>query len=282
MMGIREDLLDCSLYIYDSEVSAMAGERVGGCGFFIGVPLPNDCPLIQLYAVTNKHVINGDCTTLRVNTNSGGFDVVGTRREDWVEHPSGDDVVACPIDLSQAHKLNFIPIQEVLAKEDLVKMRIGLGETTILIGRFVNHEGRQQNRPTVRFGSISSMPNEPLDLGNGRFQESYLVEVRSIGGYSGSPVFVAHPLMTFPAIAGQLMASFSLLGIDCGHLEDCSYVEELVHGTWAPRDTLRSVGNTGMAYVLPSWRIREVLDSPLLAAMREKDADNYFRDNRSG
>jgi hypothetical protein len=50
------------------------------------------------------------------------------------------------------------------------------------------HEGRQKNSPTARFGNIAQMPNEPVIIK--RFeQECFLVEARSIGGYSGSPVF---------------------------------------------------------------------------------------------
>lgn len=62
-----------------------------------------------------------------------------------------------------------------------------------VVGRFVNAEGRQKNLPTLRFGNIAQSPQEKIkqDRVFGSFeQESYLVEARTISGYSGSPVCV--------------------------------------------------------------------------------------------
>jgi hypothetical protein len=56
----------------------------------------------------------------------------------------------------------------------------------------VNHEGKQRNLPSARFGNIAQMPGEPIEF-DGLSQESFLVEARSVAGYSGSPVFVYLP-----------------------------------------------------------------------------------------
>jgi hypothetical protein len=47
--------------------------------------------------------------------------------------------------------------------------------------------------PIVRHGNVAMLPTEQVqtDLG---YTDAYLVEVRSIGGLSGSPVFVRHTI----------------------------------------------------------------------------------------
>src|SRR5260370_1057024 len=74
------------------------------------------------------------------------------------------------------------------------------GGSGFLVGRFVNHEGRQKNSPSVRFGNLAMMPGEPVYHKHSESQgeESFLVDIRTISGYSGSPVFVmARTLDTF-------------------------------------------------------------------------------------
>jgi hypothetical protein len=50
--------------------------------------------------------------------------------------------------------------------------------------------GRQRNIPIVRIGNVASMPHEPVATKNRGAIEAYLVEARSVGGLSGSPVLV--------------------------------------------------------------------------------------------
>jgi hypothetical protein len=62
-------------------------------------------------------------------------------------------------------------------------------------GRGVHHRlvreshGRHQNVPIVRVGNFASYPAEQIQTGFGRM-DAFLIEARSIGGLSGSPVFV--------------------------------------------------------------------------------------------
>lgn len=50
------------------------------------------------------------------------------------------------------------------------------------LGRFVTHDGKQRNLPTVRFGNLATMPWEPVLTERGLRQESFLVEARSLSG----------------------------------------------------------------------------------------------------
>jgi hypothetical protein len=66
MPRIDDRFLDCSLYLYVSEVEAEQGRRQGGSGFLAAVPgfgggwlLGGKCPqpdFHHCYAITNRHV----------------------------------------------------------------------------------------------------------------------------------------------------------------------------------------------------------------------------------
>src|SRR5206468_3965471 len=59
-------------------------------------------------------------------------------------------------------------------------------------GLFTQRHGTQKNIPIVRIANIAAMPEEPLqDENSGKEYSAYLIEARSIGGLSGSPVFMA-------------------------------------------------------------------------------------------
>jgi hypothetical protein len=59
MPRIRDEILDCVIYLYRSVHEAEEGINIGGSGFLVGVACeslgPNDA---HVYAITNKHVID--------------------------------------------------------------------------------------------------------------------------------------------------------------------------------------------------------------------------------
>jgi hypothetical protein len=193
---IDDDYLDCTIYLYPSERDAEAGTRSGGSGFLVGI-LTEDLPINVwiIYAVTNKHVVEGGNSVVRLRTKDGVHSVKPIDERAWMYHPDGDDLAVCSIEFDWgAIKSSFIARDAFLDKVRATRFNIGAGDEAFVVGRFINHEGRQQNLPTARFGCIAQMPIEPVKQpGTGFDQESFLVEIRSIGGYSGSPVFVNIP-----------------------------------------------------------------------------------------
>jgi hypothetical protein len=154
-----------------------------------------------------------------------------------------------------------------------------------MVGRFLNHEGKQRNLPSVRFGNIAQMPNEKIrqEFRNNFDQESFLVECRAIGGFSGSPVFVYiaeyenewRPA-ALPRIAGGLPPR--LLGIEWGILSKWEPVCD-AHGRPVGRpqpDSLQVDTNSGMMGVVPAWKLAEILNLPIFADQRKKDEDEFF------
>ena len=110
-------------------------------------------------------------------------------------HQDGDDLAVCELDISSAiYKFKFLPLNWFLTKEVIDEHSIGPGDDVFMVGRFVDHAGHQHNTHRVRFGHISMMPGEPIyNRERGMYQISFLIEMFSHGGFSGSPVFVHIP-----------------------------------------------------------------------------------------
>jgi len=85
MPRIRDEFLDCVIYLYPDRSAAETGEKNWRERLLVGVQskgLPQN--FWFLYAVTNKHVINGGATTIRFTTTDGKTDVLETDERAWV------------------------------------------------------------------------------------------------------------------------------------------------------------------------------------------------------
>jgi hypothetical protein len=90
------------------------------------------------------------------------------------------------------------------ATDEVVREKnIGAGDDVFVAGLLVHHPGAARNLPIVRLGAIAAMPEDPVGLATGTDVVT-LVEVHSIGGLSGSPVFVHLPVLR-DAPAGQVL-----------------------------------------------------------------------------
>jgi hypothetical protein len=274
---IDNQILDCVVYLYPSVAAAEAGESAGGTGFLVSIPSEVAENGFYLYAVTNSHVIREAASpVVRLNTKEGGTDIAALSQGDWVRHQDGDDIEACNLVLTNPAVYEYKSISvEMFLTESLVEERdIGPGDDVYMAGRFVTHEGRQRNTPTVRFGNISMMPWEPIRHPRGHDQESFLVETRSLGGYSGSPVFV-HVIANVnrPDGQGGLYASGAggvwLLGVDWGHLPIYEKVKQENKKDEVPEGWMVE-SNSGQMAVVPAWRLRELLNQEDFVAERER------------
>lgn len=297
MPWIDPSYLECTVYNYPSEKEAEDGDRVGGTGFVVGFYLGerSDRPRpVVLCVVTNKHVIDAGNTTIRLNTLDGKKDIVALDGVRWYTHPNGDDLAVCPINFSPLHKPVYynIPSDAFLTKETIAKYEIGPGDDVFIVGRFVNHEGKQRNLPSLRFGNIAQMPWEPIKI-DGRDQESFLIEGRSISGYSGSPVFVYLPQqmpganwnrdalkmvkegkLRIPGVSKArvdvpILLGPWLLGIDFCHIRWDEKIWSKI--TKKPvSDDWFIKSNTGMMGVIPAWKLMEILEGPEMKPVVEE------------
>lgn len=273
--------------MYPSVEEAEAGERAGGTGFLVGVPSEVHSGVTYQYAVTNSHVIReGNSPVIRLNTQDGGTDFLPLSRDDWVHHQYGDDLAVCPLEFSlDTHKFSLLTQDWFITKEEMEEYDIGPGEDVFMVGRFIQHEGGQRNTPVVRFGNISMMPWEPVTNMRGIKQESFLVEMRSLSGFSGSPVFVHIPPFAFRPGKGALevAAYFWLLGVDWGNFPIYEKVREGKGGNEPVEEGWVVRSNSGQAMVVPAWQLQELLDQKDLAVARKRKDDEIKREQeRSG
>jgi hypothetical protein len=135
---------------------------------------------------------------------------------------------------------------------------------------FLNAQATSKTSPVIRSGIIAALPEEPIEAQVGRFGKivklkfnAYLGEVRSIGGLSGSPVFVCveHFRKPRPEGSGRPVLQgvgyrIFLLGLIRGHFHYESQASFITGTANRPKD-IEQV-NMGMALITP---IQDVLDT---------------------
>ncbi|HYT37790.1 MAG TPA: hypothetical protein VEL49_11495 [Ktedonobacteraceae bacterium] len=122
---------------------------------------------------------------------------------------------------------------------------ISIGDETYTVGLYSLVPGRNDNVPVIRVGNIAMMPGEPIKCADNIERELYLIEMRSIAGLSGSPVFAL----------SQVTNTYFLIGMIHGH-----------HTIKESETTL----HTGMALVTPIRRLLEILNQPELVELRQE------------
>lgn len=157
-----------------------------------------------------------------------------------------------------------------------------------MVGRYSPQEGTEANTPVVRYGHIALMNKEPLKHEYYGEQESFMVEMRSIGGYSGSPV-MAYKRPYSPKygegegtpgvkLVGDLKQR--LLGMDWGHFDERVLLEYDVNGHRV-KTTMVAKRGSAMAGVVPAWHIMELLMHPKLVEARKMDDERIDKESSS-
>ncbi len=274
MPRIDDDLLNCVIYLYPSEQDAVAGTAAGGSGVLGGVEVGNGDGSKgnphRLFVVTNKHVRATGNLFARLNTKNGEVSVVDLASERWFDHPDGDDLTVCPINLQpEVHKVHFITEARWVDKAFMTDMDIGLGEDVFSVGRVIGVDGKSLNTPTVRFGNIAQLPLSAIEA-DGKQQDCFLVEMRSLPGFSGSPVFVeVAKYVHFPGSDKFKLAKYGgirivaaniLLGLDFCHVTRSEKVIEKNNPDNPNGATSFYINtNSGIAGVIPAWKIDDIL-----------------------
>ncbi len=126
---------------------------------------------------------------MRLNVGAAPAILFQTRVADWYFHTDPTvDVAVVPISLGDVDRRAYTT--ELLATSTVMEReRIGVGDEVFLVGMFIHQMGQKRNIPIVRVGNIAAMPEEPVRTSMGMMETS-LLESGSIGGLSGSPVFV--------------------------------------------------------------------------------------------
>jgi hypothetical protein len=305
---IEDRLLKAVIYLYESEGAADSGAP-GGSGFLVGEP----CAIpeaVFLFAVTNAHVAK-PCPVVRT---AGPRDkrVFLRKESDWYRHPEQDDVVVTPIGFAPKDARDFYldyvprdwfvtPENFTLASHDVNDARarglpvvapelgyewphqpigwpFGPGEEVVMLGRFLGYDGTDENKPAARFGHLAMSSTVPIKHPWGFTQSSFLVECRSVTGFSGSPIFIYRVQTT---VAAGLLAIGSdrggkdaprLLGLDWGNLDRVGRNDYAID--WTEADAAASFPRrSGMMVAVPAWRLAELLDSEEVQDVKRKAED---------
>lgn len=250
--------------------------KYAGTGFFVGEEIELGS---FIYLVTAKHVIVGikqksiDAKVyIRINDTKGGSKLVPSNVSDWNEHPTDSSVDASVLWWTPNEMFDFIfLVTKMAATTSVIKQNsIGIGDEVFIIGLFVSHIGKNRNIPIARVGNLAAMTEEKIDTRDFGSIEAYLIEARSIGGLSGSPVFVT---VTGNRMGGELPKAGDIL-FTTGTQH---YLLGLIHGHWdrsenavdgVSQDIDGGQVNMGIAIVVPITKVLEIINQPKWVEIR--------------
>ena len=201
-VGVHDEIRNCIAFL--GWRNERGGFNVEGTAFFIAFV---EEYFSFRYLVTAGHVLwpsrwrvdskphaNID---VRVSTKGGVPYIGATKIDDWFFHQDKRmDICATPIaspapgSVNEDAVVTFLRLPEIaLIDERLESPGIEVGDEIFMPGAFIGRVGERKNIPIVRTGNICAMPEEPISSGSPK-AKAYLIETRSLGGASGSPIFV--------------------------------------------------------------------------------------------
>jgi len=315
MPKIPASVINDVFYLYANVEDAKSSRNPGGTGFiaeYTGVHGRYLGPTKYYYGVTNWHVACADgFSVIRLNTKDGATDIIEFGPEEWQFLPDKHDVAAIPLTLdADLHDISTIGTHFFLEEPDeRFEPTVGVGEDVFMIGLFVDHAGFTTNVPSARFGNVSMLPSKKalIKQPNDYWGESYVIDMHSRTGFSGSPVFAFRTFgsdltqgafgthfdelrLDFANIgfmpeyydapsraSGSIRAPtlFRFLGIHWGQFPEKWELKEKSRLKESRRKDLIVDGGyvegmSGMTCVIPAWHIMEVLDMPVLKGPREE------------
>lgn len=238
---------------------------LAGSMFFLGKDIPETKRVGSVYGITAKHVIDNirktglDRVWLRLNLKSGEAQWFETLLSEWFSHPSDPtiDVAIRPIGLGDNLDHLVYPHSLCVTDEKMNEHQIGLGDEVFITGLFRHHHGSKRNIPIVRVGNLACMTEERITTSAFGEMDAYLIEARSIGGLSGSPVFLNLGLSRVVNNTMRLGGGPQqfLFGLIHGHYDVKAGELDATSST----DDQEKHVNTGIAMVVPMHNIFKVV-----------------------
>jgi hypothetical protein len=243
--------------------------------------------LIFSYLVSSRHVVRDffanrpdKSLSVRVQRKSGLYPArFETAPSDWRDHPDPKvDITVFEVpwhiwnekDDLDVIGLNIPDLQQL--SDALEQGGFGLGSEVFIPSAYIHVPGETQNIPIVRFGHVSAMPSEPLRV-LATAPPAFLIETRSLGGMSGSPVlFHTDPYRMGPRKSAithpenntiRLHPAF-LIGIHIGTYPGqfrSDWTEDIIGAD--------ERFNSGISIVLPVAQIAEAINQPFFGQARQ-------------
>ena len=305
MPALPRRVMNATVFLYRTEAEARSGSPTGASGFIVGLrPLREELKINghptawHLYAVTAGHVIAQDARVMRWTIWPAGIHSPTITTGDvftppWISHEVADLAIA-PLGMTVSPPIHYrlLPFIDSawLAADQNIAANFGgqltVGDEVFMVGRFSGVTDGPKNNPVARFGHIATLP---LEIPHAPFYRhpSYLVEMRSINQFSGSPVFSYVPKtehlketdreeaaknITPAEAVDAVKRNVLVLGVDTGHLR------EVIEGTADdPKEgrtfKVKFPMNSVMAVVTPADYIMEMFNMPDLLKHREESED---------
>jgi hypothetical protein len=280
LMRVSDELLECVCFLCTEPGDGSFTLR--GTAFFVSIPSERIPGGSFSYLITARHnIIKASAVglplILRVNLVNGGAELIEITNLRWFfpDNDAADVAVSGPIGGFEEIGLKYRRIPRVMfATPEVIEAKsIGVGDELIVTGLFVHHYGRQRNVPIIRSGNIAAMPTEPLiDNNSGLEYRAFLAEIRSIGGLSGSPVFVRL------GVGRQVEENVTMNRIE-------TFLLGLVRGHWPHgdfdtadfADSEQDELNSGIAIVTSITDALEVLDREDFVKQRKEKEAEYLQ-----
>jgi hypothetical protein len=244
-----------------------------------------------LHLVTAKHVAEvfdpGSCV-IALNGKDGkplyprfGEDIK------WLYHPTEPNAVDVAVAPFASARLNeydveYIPEEAFATPDRIISSGLGLGDELVAIGLFTGFHGHSVVTPIVRTGNLAMMPVDRVSVKDFDPMQVYLAEGRSIGGLSGSPIFVRNTLN----LKTQKPARGDLGQIEMEYISGLGrlYFLGLMHGHWDVELATDKVSqaeavNMGVSIIVPAHKILETLYQTELVELRKQVRENEQRGN---
>jgi|CZLA01.1.fsa_nt_gi hypothetical protein len=288
-MRVPDQVKNCALFVGLAE---MPEPEYRGTAFIVTVPGTQSNHFAFL--VTAGHVakhLQGKEFYIRVNRRDGTAVAMKGRPSDpWWFHPTEKDYVDAaitlfsPLDLAQLD-VAHIPIGMFATSDTIRTNHLGIGDEVFITGLFTKVTETTKNIPIVRTGTLAMIPGEKIPFGESMI-DAYLVEARSIGGLSGSPVFIRETI-TIPvpdgppgSVAASLGAHKYMHGIGRIHFLGSMIGHWDVPEGFSP--TQSEAVNMGIAPVVPAHKIKEIIFQPELETMMKRVNDEMRAKNQKG
>jgi hypothetical protein len=201
----------------------------------------------------------------------------------WWYHPterSSVDAAAMLLPFDTAKSLDIVPIPVTMfVGNEIIKAgNLGVGDEVFVAGLFKKAQGITKNVPIIRIGNVAMMPEEkipfPTDKRPEQSLHAYLLESRSIGGLSGSPVFIRETI-EFDTGKMRFPKGFTINAMDSPTPDIPGFEPIVVRGLgrfhffgsmighWGVdvefSDTQVEAVNFGIAPMVPAHKILEIL-----------------------
>ena len=252
--------------------------KFGGTAFVVSVKGQHGNAF--LYLVTGKHVaeaVEHGPFVIGLNQKNGNSALLDVDEAKWYYRTTEPDAVDAAVTLFAPDAYESLNVEwvheEMFATPSVMqKTGIGIGDEITAVGLFTRFWGQNQYSAIARIGNLVMLPKDRVPVKSFEPMEAYLAEGRSIGGLSGSPVFVRQTVnITLEGDKGAVLpfagtGQIYFLGLMHGHWEVSKAVLE--------KEGIEAVEavNMGVSIIVPAHKILEILYQPELVKMR-KDID---------